>query len=55
MTLKLPGGFKVVSPAAEVKRESWFGRFVRHEKQDGSKFVIDEDYRLNMNRVAVQD
>ncbi len=52
VTLELPPGYKLNSPAAEVKAQGPFGAFLRHERQQGNTVFVDESYRLDMARIT---
>jgi tetratricopeptide (TPR) repeat protein len=53
VTLELPPGFHLVSPVAEVKSSGPYGGFVRHERQEGNRVLVDEQFRLGMARIPV--
>jgi cellulose synthase operon protein C len=55
VTLQLPAGWQMTSAVPEVKSSSSFGGFLRHERQQGSKVLVDEQFRLNMSRIPVAD
>jgi tetratricopeptide (TPR) repeat protein len=49
--LALPPGWTVSTAGGELKTQSAVGTFVRTERQEGSTFLVSEDYRLQMARV----
>ncbi len=51
VTLELPSGYKLNAPAAEVKAQSPYGRFIRKEKQQGNTVEVEESYQLDMARI----
>ncbi|HEX4621718.1 MAG TPA: hypothetical protein VH208_09145, partial [Myxococcaceae bacterium] len=53
VTLELPPGYAMSSPVPEVKTSGAFGSFIRHERQEPGKLLVDEKFRLNMARVPV--
>ncbi len=53
--LELPKGFVLSSPAPEVKSTSAFGELRRREKQQGSTLELDEQLRVEMNRIPIQE
>jgi hypothetical protein len=53
VTLHLPSGWQMSSPVPEVKSAGSFGAFLRHERQDGSTVLVDEQFRLKMGRIPV--
>ncbi|MBI3185448.1 MAG: hypothetical protein HYZ28_25185 [Myxococcales bacterium] len=52
-TLELPAGFKLQDLLPEAKANGRYGRFVRRERVEGEKLLIEEEYRLEMARVPV--
>jgi len=51
-TMKLPAGWVLAGPVAQVKTSCPWGSYVRREKQVGQVLTIEEDYQLSMSRVA---
>ena len=51
VTLKLPDGYQLKDPFAEVKSNCPWGNFVHHEKVNGSTVTVDETYRIEMARI----
>ncbi len=55
VTMKLPPGWALQQPLKEAKSQSPWGSFVRREHQEGDVLTLEEDYRLQMARVAPKD
>lgn len=53
--LTLPAGYRVLSPEPELKTSGRFGRFLRREREEGGKLVIEEELRLGMARVPAAE
>ena len=51
--LELPTGFSLSAPLSGATSESSYGTFTRHEKQEGTRMTIDEDYLLRMARIPI--
>ncbi|WNG14580.1 tetratricopeptide repeat protein [Cystobacter fuscus] len=54
VSLKMPSGYRLADPQAQLKTESPFGRLLRTEKQEGHTLTIDETLRVERGRIAVK-
>ncbi|ATB31182.1 DUF3857 domain-containing protein [Melittangium boletus] len=54
VTLKMPQGYKLTDPQAQLKSESPFGRLSRTEKQAGDTLTVDETLRVERGRIPVK-
>ncbi|MFY0573010.1 DUF3858 domain-containing protein [Cystobacter fuscus] len=54
VSLKMPSGYRLADPQAQLKTESPFGRLLRTEKQEGNTLTIDETLRVERGRISVK-
>jgi tetratricopeptide (TPR) repeat protein len=54
VSLKMPSGYRLTDPQAQLKTESPFGRLLRTEKQEGPTLTLDETLRVERGRIAVK-
>ncbi|MBM7118886.1 DUF3857 domain-containing protein [Archangium primigenium] len=54
VTLKMPAGYRLTDPQAQLKSDSPFGRLLRTEKQEGGALVVDETLRVERGRIPVK-
>jgi tetratricopeptide (TPR) repeat protein len=52
-TVQLPPGYSLSEPLGEVKTSGKYGSFIRKERQDQNRIVIEETFRLDLARIPV--